>query len=88
MAEVISPNTHSLTIAVPGYLLYPAAREVLLRVYVALHLLCDMSQGHKEYQDSFGAGWMLLMPTGMSWRIKCWTDLEGQKISGVTQWGK
>ena len=72
-------------VAVLSYhLLYPSASKGLLRVYVALHLLCDISQGHKEHQDNFGAGWMLLIPMGRSWRIKCWTDLEGQNISGVT----
>lgn len=42
--------------AVLGYLRYPSASKGLLRVYVALHLLCDISQGHKEHQDNFGAG--------------------------------
>ena len=53
----LSCNDLSLRpVAVLGYLLYPSAGRGLLRVYVALCLLCDMSQGHKVHQDIFKAG--------------------------------
>lgn len=75
----------SLCVLLPYYLLYISAGKGMLRVCVALHLLCGMSQGHKDHQDNFVADWMVLISIGSSWSIKCSADLEKQKITGVTE---